>query len=83
MLITGIFNHYDAKLALELAEHALLIQLGWRWTVYSRKMEPRFAWIPPPWHKGSQIAYFSRSHAINSVKRHVLGFEHGFMDSEV
>ncbi len=76
-------EHYDAKLALALAEHGLLKSLGWRWTVWNRDYTAHFAWIAPLDHKGSQRVYFSRSHAINSVKKHTLGFDRDSYSSEV
>lgn len=75
-------TNYDVALHLELAEHAYLMGHGWHWAIFPKPYADisgssgSFVWVPPPWHKGSKSYYESREHAINSAKRHRMGWSH-------
>jgi hypothetical protein len=63
----GPIQHVDGPLALELAEHAYLRNEGWHWIPGGKE---GVIWIPPPWHRGKELEYTSRQHAVNSAKYH-------------
>ena len=65
---------YDPELQLELAEHGLLLSLGFWWATAD---DGSLIWCAPHDWPGSSEEYGSRAHAINSWRKHVAGVGRG------